>query len=161
LLVVAAAVPTAVGEHLVTHAGVTAEFWQTTLGGPTSARDAAAALNSLAAQGSEDVFRAGHMLSGTVDEGPVGPLWSSAATELLPSWLDRELPFSQVHGHSTVYDWWRGRFRVGDDIAGITSVDEAARHETTTLVGGRIVGVDPVHGRTPAPAWRSWTATPG
>ena len=158
-LAVAATVESAGEVHLVTHAGVTAEFWETVLGSPRTADDAADVLNSLAAQGSDDVFRAGVMLRGSADEGPVGPLWASAATELVPSWLDRPLPFSQVHGHSTVFDWARDRFRAAEPIRAVTSVDRSARHETTTLAGGRIVGVDPGHGRTPVHHWRSWEPT--
>lgn len=158
-LVVAAAVPSVGGDHLVTHAGVTAEFWETVLGSPRTADDAADVLNCLAAQGSDDVFRAGVMLRGSAEEGPVGPLWASAATELLPSWLDRPLPFSQVHGHSTVFDWTHDRFRAAESIRAVTSVDRSARHETTTLNGGRIVGVDPGHGRAPVHPWRGWEPT--
>ena len=158
---VAAVVESADGDHLVTHAGVTAEFWQTILGGPTSPQGAAEALNSLAVQGSDDLFRAGAMLRGGLHEGPVGPLWASAATELLPSWLDRELPFSQVHGHSCLYDWSRGRFRAPEAVAAVTTVDPVARHESSSLRGGRIIGIDPGHGRTPAQDWRSWPSLPG
>lgn len=155
-LAVAAVVESADGDHLVTHAGVTGEFWESVLGAAPTAQEAAAALNSLAAQGSDDVFRAGVMLHGSVDDGPVGPLWASAATELLPSWLRRELPFGQVHGHSSLFDWGRNRFRASRAIAAVTSVDPLARHETSHLSGGRIIGVDPGHGRTPVARWRSW-----
>jgi hypothetical protein len=155
-LAVAAEVESADGDLLVTHAGVTGEFWESVLGAAPTAREAAATLNSLAAQGSGDVFRAGVMLHGSVDDGPVGPLWASAATELLPSWLHRELPFGQVHGHSSLFDWGRNRFRASRDIAAVTSVDALARHETSLLSGGRIIGVDPGHGRTPVAHWRSW-----
>jgi hypothetical protein len=156
LLVVAATTPSADGDLLVTHAGLTAEFWEAVLGAPATAGESAVALNSLAAQGSHHVFRPGDMLHGSAQLGPVGPLWAAAATELLPSWLDRDLPFSQVHGHSTLFDWRHDRFRAGDAVVAVTSVDAVARHETTTLPGGRIIGIDPGHGRTPAPSWRSW-----
>ena len=157
-LVVAAEVTAAGDEHLVTHAGVTAEFWASVLGAPATVHEAAVALNSLAAHGSDALFRAGDMLHGSAAAGPVGPLWASAATELLPSWLHRELPFGQVHGHSSLFDWTHDRFRVTAATAAVavTRVDRLARHETTTLPGGRIVGIDPGHGRTPAHHWRSW-----
>jgi hypothetical protein len=90
------------------------------------------------------------------DVRPVGPLWASAATELLPSWLDRPLPFGQVHGHSCLFNWAKGHFRAGEAIAAVTTVDRAARHETSALSGSRIIGVDPGHGRRPAESWRSW-----
>jgi hypothetical protein len=157
-LTVAVALPTAGGAHLVTHAGVTADFWESVLGATPSAEETAAALNALAASDSDDLYRAGDMLYGAAREGPVGPLWASAATELLPSWLDRQLPFSQVHGHSCVFDWASGTFRASQAIAAITTVDQSARHETTNLSGGRIIGVDPCHGRKPVSPWRSWSS---
>jgi hypothetical protein len=156
LMAVAAAVPSAGGAHLVTHAGVTADFWELVLDGAPSAEQATAALNALAQGGCDELVRAGEMLHGARQEGPVGPLWASASTELLPSWLGRALPFSQVHGHSSLYDWDRGAFRSTAAVAALTTVDQAARHETSSLAGGRIVGVDPCHGRVPAQAWRSW-----
>jgi hypothetical protein len=158
-LEVATALSLADGDYLVTHAGVTSDFWELVLGASATAAEAAAALNTLAQNDSDDLVRAGDMLHGArsdADVGPVGPLWASAATELLPSWLDRPLPFGQVHGHSCLFDWTRGRFRAGDAIAALTTVDRAVRHETSTLSGGRIVGVDPGHGRMPAESWRSW-----
>jgi hypothetical protein len=40
-------------------------------------------------------------------------------------------------------------------------VDETAKHETTTLTGGRIVGVDPGHQRDAHHPWRAWEASRG
>ena len=90
------------------------------------------------------------------DVRPVGPLWASAATELLPSWLDRPLPFSQVHGHSWLFDWRRQRFRGPTEVVQRTTADEFAGHETTTLDGGAIIGVDPGHDEGARHRWRAW-----
>ena len=155
-LAVAAVVESADGDHLVTHAGVTAEFWESVLGAAPTAQEAAAALNSLAAQGSDDVFRAGVMLHGSVDDGPVGPLWASAATELLPSWLRPGAALRPGARALVALRLGRDRFRASRAIAAVTSVDPLARHETSHLSGGRIIGVDPGHGRTPVARWRSW-----
>ncbi|MDT7598573.1 MAG: hypothetical protein QOK26_650, partial [Pseudonocardiales bacterium] len=38
----------------------------------------------------------------------------------------------------------------------LTVVDEEAKHETTALPGGRIIGVDPGHGSQPRLPWRAW-----
>lgn len=156
---VAATVPTDGTSHLVTHAGVTVDFWQQVLGSTTSVTEAAEALDSLGRNGSDDLVRAGDMLLGAdPPAGPVGPLWASAATELLPGWLSHELPFSQVHGHSSLYDWAHGSFRADAGLRRLTTVDEVAKHETTALPGGRIVGVDPCHGRVPRASWHGWEA---
>ena len=66
------------------------------------------------------------------------------------------MPFSQVHGHSSLYDWHHRRFRAPAEIVRLTAVDEDARHESVNVPGGRIVGVDPGHGRHAAPTWHAW-----
>lgn len=156
---VAAAVETPAGQYLVTHAGVTASFWSQVLDGPSTAVEAAGVLNSMPASRPDELFRAGTMLHGQRrDAGPVGPVWACAATELLPSWMGREMPFSQVHGHTSVFDWRRRTFRVDAEIARRTVVDEEARHELTTVDGGHVIGVDPGHELAVATQWSAWEA---
>ena len=152
---VAAVVSTAGEDHLVTHAGLTTGFWRDVLGKPDDAVRAAGLLNALAGDRDRELFRPGHMLSGRRPTRAAGPVWAAAATELVPGWLDRRLPFSQVHGHSSLYDWQAQRFRAPAAAVRVTRIDEEARHETTTLVGGRLIGVDPGHGRRAARPWRA------
>ena len=84
-----------------------------------------------------------------------GPLWASAATELMPGWRGVRLPFSQVHGHSAITEWdaeaqpWADRDRSIDR-------DDRARHETIRLEGGRIIGIDPGHDDRARTPWRAW-----
>jgi calcineurin-like phosphoesterase family protein len=155
LMRVAAAVTTADASYLVTHAGLTSGFWRDVLGRPGDAREAAGLLNGLPGDRDAELFRPGHMLTGRRPSRAAGPVWAAAATELVPGWRHHLLPFSQVHGHSSLYDWQQGRFRVPAGLARATRLDEEARHETTTLAGGRIVGVDPGHGRQPVRPWRA------
>ncbi|GAA5173155.1 hypothetical protein GCM10023321_74110 [Pseudonocardia eucalypti] len=147
-------------EFLITHAGLTAEFWRDTLGAPRGAERAATMLNGLigADDGADNpaLFRAGSMLH---RRGPVrgaGPLWACTATELLPGWLATPLPFSQVHGHDSLFDWRKRRFRVPGDLARLTVLEDEARHETTALDGGRIIGIDPCHSGEPCGRWAAW-----
>ena len=63
---------------LITHAGVTAEFWATILGGPSTATEAALRINDLAKAGADMVFRAGTMLHGTT-ASDAGPLWADTS----------------------------------------------------------------------------------
>ena len=142
--------------HLVTHAGVTAGFWRDVLGAPRSAETAAAALNGLPRDDEHALFRAGRLLHGRRDAGPVGPLWACASSELVPSWLGLELPFSQVHGHSSLYDWRQRSFRCSREIRIRTILDAPARHEITSLSGGRLIGVDPGHRVEASSPWRAW-----
>jgi len=141
---------------LITHAGLTAEFWRATLAVPASVEQAAAALNSLIGARDHALFRAGRLLNRSWRAGGVGPVWAASGTELLPGWLDTTLPFSQIHGHDTPYDWQRQRFRTADKIARLTVLDHEAKHATTALPGGRIIAVDPGHGSQARTPWRAW-----
>lgn len=135
-------------DWLVTHAGLTAGYWEQVLERPPSARLAAAALDSFAGRHDDVLLHAGQMLGGGPPDGTAGPVWASAATELVPSWLavDVAMPFDQVHGHSTLTDWRRGRLDCRPDVAARTTLDVARSHETTLVGERRIVGVDPKHG---------------
>ncbi len=153
---VAAAITGDREDYLVTHAGLTAALWRVDLGAPATAARAAAALNGLAGVRDDVLFRGGQMLSGRRPALRAGPLWASARGELVASWLGVPLPFSQIHGHSSVFD---GRApRGGDAVLDITTFDHDARHETSTLDGGRIIGIDPGHGTRPRRPWRAWQA---
>ncbi|GAA2691654.1 metallophosphoesterase [Actinoplanes palleronii] len=137
---VAAAVRTADGEELLLcHAGLTVDTWRE-LGAPVTASTAAGLLNT----------RPEPLLWGYD-----GPLWAEAGSRLYPSWLDdiEALPFSQVHGHSTVVDFTTEGYVCEERIRARTTVDWAARHTMTRVSGGRFVGVDPKHGTSGAPRW--------
>ncbi|CCH78422.1 Metallophosphoesterase [Nostocoides japonicum T1-X7] len=154
LMRVGVALPTPDGDFLVTHAGLTAGMWRAVLDTPIDARRAARRLNGLVGRRDAAVFRAGAML-GRRASGSAGPLWAEAASELVPSWFQTRIPFHQVHGHSTLVDWATGRFRGSAQIEDLTTVDPVARHETTRLDGGVIIGIDPDHGVEPTARWRS------
>lgn len=154
---VAVALPTTLGDYLVSHAGLTAGFWRAALDMPTSAAAAAVALNELPVGGPRKVFRTGAML-GRRKSGSAGPVWADAAHELVPSWFQTRMPFSQVHGHCTVTDWETGKMRGSDAVIASTITNPIARHEITSLRGGRIIGVDPDHGATAASLWAAWEA---
>jgi hypothetical protein len=146
---------------VVTHAGVTEGFWEQALDLLPTAEQVAGAINSFIGHHDDVVFHAGEMLGGGRPNFTAGPVWASAAQELVPSWLDggHPLPFSQVHGHSMVVDWRRNKLNSSRAVAKVMTLDTAAAHETATLPGGRIVGVDPGHGRTPHHPWRAFELT--
>jgi hypothetical protein len=155
-LQVAVAVRTPAEDFLVTHAGLTAGYWDDILGGLADVTQVAAALNSFIGTHEAVLFHAGQMLGGGNEDRTAGPVWAGAATELVPSWLGTELPFSQVHGHSSVYDWEGQFFRATEEVIRRTVVDRTAKHAVVSLAGGRIIGVDPGHGRRPQRPWRAW-----
>lgn len=157
--VVAAAADTADESFLITHAGITAEFWARALGGPRTATEAARRINDLVKMDADAVFRAGVMLHGTAAPD-VGPLWAHTRTELFPGWADRQMPFSQIHGHNSITPW-RGHDntvpRAG--IEALVTVDVDAKHEAVHLGGGRLIGIDPDHRDTPTSPWRAFEVT--
>ncbi|HJQ03962.1 MAG TPA: metallophosphoesterase [Nocardioides sp.] len=135
---------------LVTHAGLTREYWRLFLGAPDDARAAAAALNDMLRRGDDRLIRAGQVHGGAVDPA-AGPLWAAADTELEAGWRDHTLPFSQVHGHSSAVRWPDGD--APEPPASDVVLDHTLRHTTTVLAGGRIIGVDPGHGDNAAESW--------
>jgi hypothetical protein len=152
--VVATAVRTADESFLVTHAGLTAPVWSDVLGSPSTAEEAAQCINELAFTGEAAVFRGGCVLGGRVNLS-AGPLWADCANELVPSWMGRRMPFSQIYGHTTVTDWRRPGRRRAPALDDIVTVDPDAKHETVRLRGGRLIGIDPGHLDTPTTPWHA------
>lgn len=143
-------------QFLITHAGLTSGFWRSVLDRLTGADRAAAAINSLIGTHEDVLFNGGQMLGSGRPDQLAGPIWAAAGPELVSSWLGVRLPFSQIHGHSTLRDWGKA-----NTVSRLTSTDEATRHEVTTLDGGRIIGVDPGHGTQPRRPWRSFVIETG
>lgn len=154
---IAAVVCAADEGFLVTHAGMTEGFWRQALDSPSLASHAAAAINSFIGTHDDVLFYAGEMLGGGDPNLSAGPVWAATASELVPSWLgaDQRLPFSQVHGHSMIVDWRGRRVRGGGELINRLTVDQDAAHEIVALPGGRIIGIDPGHGRQAHRPWRA------
>ena len=152
----AVAIRTVDEDLLVTHAGLTAGFWDEALGRPDRAEQAADAVNSFIGSHDDVLFHAGQMLGGGDPDPTAGPLWAACATELVPGWVTATAPFSQVHGHSTISDWRRKELRCDPALAELVTVDPDAAHESVAVPGGRIVGVDPGHGRKPHHPWQAF-----
>lgn len=159
LLQVAATVPSPQGEMLVTHAGLTQDFWRWDLDAPATAGEAATRLNLMGARRDNAVFRGGVMLTGR-REGRAGPVWAGAVRELVPSWQGVTMPFGQVHGHTSLYVWQQRAWRVHvtEAMRATTRLNMWGCHEAVPLDGRWIVGVDPGHGVLPTPNWRAWTS---
>ena len=144
---------------LVTHGGLTEGFWRQALDAPTTAEDAARGLDALRHPDHADVlFHAGTVLGGGPVDFTAGPVWASAGEELVPSWLAaaEPMPFDQVHGHSAMTDWRRGRLHAAPEVAAVTTSDRGRAHETSLVGARRIVGVDPRHGKRPHRPWEAF-----
>jgi hypothetical protein len=134
------------GPVLVTHSGMTMSKWRA-IGQPVTAAEAAERLNGEFESDRATALAAGRELDFGDEPGVV---WADAGAELLSSWGDMEaLPFSQVHGHSSPYQWSIGDWRPNAprQLLGSAIVDPAARHTTLAWPDGqRIVGIDPGYG---------------
>jgi hypothetical protein len=152
--VAAVAIRAADESFLVTQAGMTAAFWSDLLDAPVTAEEAADRINKLAAANDAAVFRPGCVLTGRVNPH-AGPLWADSARELVPGWLDRQMPFSQIHGHTTMTNWREPHRKPEPTLAAVVSIDIAAKHETMWTEGGRLIGIDPGHLARPVTPWRA------
>ncbi|WP_298131090.1 metallophosphoesterase [Micropruina sp.] len=147
----------AAGEDLlVSHAGLTRGFWADVLGAPSDVAAAADAINALAHRNGRALFKPGTMVGWRDPDHAAGPVWAAAGTEVAASWSGHPLPFSQVHGHSSAYNWEAGSWNLGDDLRQAARLDDTARHVVITLPGGRLVGVDPGHGAEVRRQWRAF-----
>lgn len=158
-------------EALITHAGLLYDVWKIILGRPRSAREAAARINAGIHHRTAWMWAPGEMLQG-VPNRMAGPLWASATSELYPSWMNAEAtevpaPFSQVHGHSSLFHWgnrWSspgfrdadftlGTTAQSEEIRSRTRLDGERRHAHIRLAGETFIGIDPGHGKYPAEQW--------
>lgn len=107
----------------------------------------------------ELAFKPGNLLAGPggVPHFDPGVAWAEAASELIEPWaLYGTAPFAQVHGHSSAYDWRRGRpQRWASPLvaASITRVRPSLRHLWVEAGGQTFIGCDPGHGTYPARSW--------
>lgn len=137
----------ALGPVLITHAGLTAENWKV-LGEP-SVQEAASILNELVREPSGMVFTAGLIPDRESPNAAAGPLWADSAAELLPSWLEfcdsgRQMPFSQVHGHTAPWNWKLDRWEIGlpRTIIDRTEVNPGTRCCCCHLGNKQIMSID-------------------
>jgi hypothetical protein len=156
---VAAAVTLADGEQvLVTHAGLTAGLHRR-LGSPSTADAAAAALEDLRGEDPAALWRAGAMLGGGAPDLSAGPMWAEAGAELAASWVAEEargvpMPFTQVHGHSSVVTYQRGEPLLrAPELRDRIQVQQADRHVAVAVGGELLIGVDPGFGRRAHSRW--------
>lgn len=110
----------------------------------------------MARDGSASLYRPGSPADGQA-RPPGRPLRAHTGRELVPSWLGQRLPFGQVHGHDSLYDWGQRQWRATEAVIRHTTLDRARSHETTGFAVGAIIGVDPEHGVQARADWRAWS----
>jgi prepilin-type processing-associated H-X9-DG protein len=155
----AAAITLADGEQvLATHAGLTSGLHRR-LGRPRTADDAAAALNGLRGTDPAALWRAGAMLGGGPPDLTAGPMWAEAGAELAASWVAEQvrgvrMPFTQVHGHSSVVGHERGEPVLrAPELRDRIQLQRDDRHVAVSVAGELLIGVDPGFGRTAHSNW--------
>jgi hypothetical protein len=154
LFSVAAVVGAGDDDVLITHAGLSVGAW-VQLGRPLGARAAAAALAEAWETGGGVVFNEGRML-GEVNPVAPGVLWTECGFELYGPWINAgAVPFSQVHGHSSVVGWERRRTWGPAWVMELVELDEERRHTRVELDGGFLLGVDPGLGVVGHNHWRA------
>jgi hypothetical protein len=159
---VAVALETAVGQTLITHAGLTGVLWHE-LGKPRNAESAAQALNEVSLELPQIIARAGEMMSRHRNGDVVkirhlgaGPIWASAS-ELWTSWTDEPtMPFNQIVGHTAPFHFNKNRWSPVEGthpkLIAQSVPDAALRHVTHThQCGATIRSIDcGVHERAAA-----------
>lgn len=145
----ACSLDTSEGSLLVTHAGLTAGMYRL-LGKPSTAPEAAVAINRLPVNRPDWAWRAGCMLGGERRDLAAGPVWAEADSETYGSWHGavangEAVPFGQVHGHSSAFDWnrraWKSQAALATREAFVP--DRRRRHLVGEIGGRRFFGIDP------------------
>lgn len=138
---------------LLTHAGITKKFWTQVLHQETDATTIANVINNLPIK---VVTVPGVMLGGAPKNAankPVGPVWALATEEVWQSWKHTEnIPFIQVHGHTTPYSYTQNRWWPTDVNFKKASKVNPNRNTTTTAVGDSFqIAVDPGYNKSASP----------
>lgn len=134
------------GETLVTHAGVTPWFWSNFLNSETNLKEAVFTINELP---TEIQFLPGYMLGGE-PLGKGGPAWAHVSLELYLPWSKHkgEVPWSQVHGHTSSVWWDRKQWSPGmEKFAKTIQVDQDKRQSVVEIGGKKFVSIDPGFGK--------------
>lgn len=131
------------GDLLITHGGLSRSFW-IALGSPSSIDSTMSRLENLHAA---EFFAPGDMLGGyyLTPQGPIpaGPVWASPQTEVYPTWQVGSVPFGQVHGHSAIYNYWKGKWSVSDKMVEKIEVKQSFRQTKAVFDGKPFFGIDP------------------
>ena len=133
---------------LITHAGLS------DLGSPSDPAVAAERINSAWGTALHPLVARPGMVLGYKPSSSAGVCWADSGYELLPEWLTHPMPFTQVHGHSTTYDWAKSVWRAPVEVIKASWLDRSRRHVHTQVGGRNVVGVDPSLGHLGTATWQ-------
>lgn len=122
-------------DTLVTHAGLSFGYWEH-MGRPRTAVEAMRGLNRHVGGNLDEFLSPGWLVTGGTNAA-ADPLWAETNRELLPRWLANQepVPFPQIHGHSSPFDWGHGCFwpAATAEIVAATEVNAAERRSRTRV----------------------------
>ena len=88
---------------------------------------------------------AGSMLTGKTSR-QAGLIWAESVNEVYATWRDIKVPFHQIHGHVTPYNWSQSKFysNVHEVFRQHIVLDSRKRHSKwTNRDGTMFIGIDP------------------
>lgn len=137
---------------LLTHAGLTKEYWDLFLKQETDLVKLTARLNSFSPK---QVGKTGLMIGGVnTPTDPAGPIWAHSAREVWYSWhSEPTIPFTQIHGHTNAFlfeqqRWWGGTPK---QFIQNSRTHPASRSVVTQMGDSIIVAIDPGYEKTAPP----------
>lgn len=131
-------------QYFITHAGLSMQFWAINY-------DREEELSSLVELVNRhwDISTDEGWYFGVDTRRPQYPgvTWANCRRDLLPSWFEGNLPWNQVHGHSTLLPWGNMRDFVRPDNFEHVTYDLHARHSWMSYPNDKkIIQIDPALG---------------
>lgn len=133
---------------ILTHAGITHQYWNKFLKSETDASTVVRMLNNF---NPNQIGAPGAIIgSGNTTEFPAGPVWALSVEEVWNSWQSQStVPFIQIHGHTTPYSHSLGRWFSRDREFTKSSKVNPERRTVVTVVADSIqVAIDPGYEKT-------------
>lgn len=128
---------------ILTHAGITRQYWNKFLQSETDAATVVRMLNNF---NPNQIGAPGAIIgSSNTVEFPAGPVWALGVEEVYESWKSQpNMPFIQVHGHTTPYSHSFGRWWSRDKDFKLASKVNPDRRTVVTVVSDSIqIAIDP------------------
>lgn len=128
---------------ILTHAGITRQYWKKFLQSETDVEALVRMLNNF---NPNQISAPGAIIgSNNTADSPAGPVWALGVEEVWDSWkLQPHIPFIQVHGHTTPYSHKLGRWWSRDKKFVLASKINPDRRTVVTAISDSIqVAIDP------------------
>lgn len=127
------------GDGIITHAGLTRNVWKN-LDSITNVEKLTRRVNT---SSNQSLFAPGMMLTG-VKNVDAGVIWAQAPQELIMPWVKKkDLPFNQIHGHSSAYWWGKNTFTMDETLLPEYFLDKDKKHLWVKTNNKYIIGIDP------------------